>query len=309
VIVGLAASGALAWGTADTSSTSTTFYACLKSGELSNVGTTPPTCPTKSTRISWNQQGPAGVSGLNGKTVLNGSGAPSNALGTNGDFYLDTADTKLYGPKAAGAWPASGVSLVGAGGTPGANGTDGLNGKSILNGSGAPSDSAGTDGDFYLDTADTKLYGPKAAGAWPASGVSLVGATGAGGTGQSNAYEFSSEGDNVTVLVELAGGQVTIPSGANHKVFWSFSAGATHLNLNQKLLEWTMSVDGVQVNPAPAFVSLDERPALLSSSGITTLTAGTHTVSLKFRDSSPPATGYEIQVFQVRLDVIDLGTA
>src|SRR6185369_2104627 len=48
--------------------------------------------------------GPAGTNGLDGKTVLNGFGAPGGGLGVDGDFYLDTANAHLYGPKAAGAW-------------------------------------------------------------------------------------------------------------------------------------------------------------------------------------------------------------
>ncbi|HEV8622477.1 MAG TPA: hypothetical protein VGR33_06260, partial [Actinomycetota bacterium] len=35
-------------------------------------------------------------------------------------------------------------------------------------------------GDFYLDTSAWVLYGPKASGAWPGSGTSLVGPTGPG---------------------------------------------------------------------------------------------------------------------------------
>lgn len=53
-----------------------------------------------------------GERGLPGKSVLNGSGAPSNALGSNGDFYVDITNHVFYGPKAAGVWPA-GFSLVG----------------------------------------------------------------------------------------------------------------------------------------------------------------------------------------------------
>jgi len=52
-------------------------------------------------------------SGGSGNTIISGSGAPSGALGVNGDIYLDTAATRLYGPKTAGAW-GSGVSLIGA---------------------------------------------------------------------------------------------------------------------------------------------------------------------------------------------------
>src|SRR5262249_27183072 len=73
-------------------------------------------------------QGPAGPAGSNGapgapgadgKSVLNGSGAPSNSLGNNGDFYLDTASANqnLYGPKAGGVWPGSPVALKGSNGT------------------------------------------------------------------------------------------------------------------------------------------------------------------------------------------------
>ena len=55
----------------------------------------------------------AGADGADGSTILSGSGAPSSDTGANGDFYLDTDTTMLYGPKTAGAW-GSGVSLIGA---------------------------------------------------------------------------------------------------------------------------------------------------------------------------------------------------
>jgi hypothetical protein len=59
-------------------------------------------------------QGPAGTNGTNGaagangKTVLNGFGAPNNTLGTNGDFYIDTDAQEIWGPKAAGSWVGTG---------------------------------------------------------------------------------------------------------------------------------------------------------------------------------------------------------
>ena len=61
--------------TAGASSTTTTYYACLKSGALSNVGTIAPTCKSPATVISWNQTGPPGPAG---NTVLNGAGAPTD---------------------------------------------------------------------------------------------------------------------------------------------------------------------------------------------------------------------------------------
>ena len=37
-------------------------------------------------------------------TILSGSGAPAKTLGINGDFYIDTKNLNLYGPKTKGAW-------------------------------------------------------------------------------------------------------------------------------------------------------------------------------------------------------------
>lgn len=72
---------------------------------------------------AWTLQGAAGVAvnGVDGRTILNGSGAPADSLGADGDFYLDPAASILYGPKAAGDWPA-GISLKGAPGAPGGAG-------------------------------------------------------------------------------------------------------------------------------------------------------------------------------------------
>jgi len=64
-----------------------------------------PTGPTGAT-------GAAGAAGIAGKTVLNGSGVPSSALGTDGDFYIDTTATAIYGPRASGVW-GSATSLIG----------------------------------------------------------------------------------------------------------------------------------------------------------------------------------------------------
>jgi hypothetical protein len=54
----------------------------------------------------------AGTAGADGRTILNGSGAPSGGTGANGDFYIDTTADAIYGPKTAGAW-GSPTSLIG----------------------------------------------------------------------------------------------------------------------------------------------------------------------------------------------------
>ena len=59
-------------------------------------------------------------------TILNGKGTPSNSLGINGDFYIDTRSLLISGPKANGKWPAA-RSLQGA------NGIDGKDGTSVKN--------------------------------------------------------------------------------------------------------------------------------------------------------------------------------
>lgn len=71
--------------------------------------------------------GTNGTNGVDGKTVRNGSGAPSSGLGIDGDFYIDTTAKAIYGPKTSGAW-GSATSLIGPSGADGADGNDGAPG-------------------------------------------------------------------------------------------------------------------------------------------------------------------------------------
>lgn len=65
------------------------------------------------------ETGTDGTDGTDGNTILNGVGAPDNGLGVDGDFYLDTSTSELYGAKAGGVWPTPPTSLVGAKGDKG----------------------------------------------------------------------------------------------------------------------------------------------------------------------------------------------
>lgn len=58
-----------------------------------------------------------GPTGPAGASILTGTGTPSPLLGANGDMYVDktVGAVKLYGPKASGAWPGTGVELGGGG--------------------------------------------------------------------------------------------------------------------------------------------------------------------------------------------------
>ena len=93
--------------------------------------------------------GPQGVAGTNGRTLLNGTGAPAAALGADGDFYLDTAASVLYGPKGAvtaGIWPATGTGLVGPAGAAGPQGPTGLTGPQGATGATGPQGPTGATG-------------------------------------------------------------------------------------------------------------------------------------------------------------------
>ncbi|MEQ8356740.1 MAG: hypothetical protein RH942_14450 [Kiloniellaceae bacterium] len=199
--------------------------------------------------VGWNSGGtgleniapPAdGADGADGRTVLNGSGAPAAGQGSDGDFYIDTAATALYGPKAAGAWGgatsllgpqgatgaagatgATGATgAAGANGTDGADGTDGTDGKTVLNGAGAPAGGTGANGDFYIDTAATALYGPKTGGSW-GSATSLLGPQGAtGATGAPGAAGVDGA-DGVGVPAGGSTGQVLAKtSGTDYATGW-----------------------------------------------------------------------------------------
>ena len=83
------------------------------------------------------------------------AGAP--ATPAPGEIYFDTGTSTLY------FW--SGTSWLSAQGTPGPPGTSGA--STFISGTGAPTAGVGVDGSIYLDTASGKMWGPKAAGAWP----------------------------------------------------------------------------------------------------------------------------------------------
>ncbi|MEP5612558.1 MAG: hypothetical protein ABJP45_09930 [Cyclobacteriaceae bacterium] len=145
--------------------------------------------------------GPQGDAGVDGRSVLSGFGTPMSE-GEDGDFYINTSTSEIYGPKTSGSWGAP-TSLVGAAGVDGQDGADGSNGiagadgtngtngvdgadgvngqdgKTILSGAVAPT-TEGVDGDLYLNTATSDIYGPKTSGNW-GSGTSLIGASGGDG--------------------------------------------------------------------------------------------------------------------------------
>lgn len=88
----------------------------------------------------------------------------ADSISVNGQFTLPTTDG------------AANQTIVtdGAGNVSWANVSSALDGSNLLYSTGAPSDSVGTEGDFYLDIAASKLYGPKGATSWLPDDLPLI---------------------------------------------------------------------------------------------------------------------------------------
>lgn len=85
----------------------TYFLALPTSSPVVVLAAAAPADPAQSTYVP--------VAGARGNSILNDARLPVAGDGVNGDFWIDTTTTMLYGPKAAGAWPGTGVSLIGQG--------------------------------------------------------------------------------------------------------------------------------------------------------------------------------------------------
>src|SRR5439155_5738276 len=134
------------------------IYACVNnsSGTI-HVIDAAAACAGNEVKLVWNTQGPQGVKGdtgaqgiqgvkgTDGKTVLSGAGAPAATLGSDGDFYIDTAANAIYGPKASGAW-GNPTSLVGPQGAKGDTGLQGVKGDPGTQGIQGPAGANGVSG-------------------------------------------------------------------------------------------------------------------------------------------------------------------
>lgn len=103
--------------------------------------------------------GSNGADGADGSVWRDGTGAPSDSLGVNGDYYLDDATGNVY-LKTGGTYSIV-ANIKGATGAAGADGDDGAPGAAgsvWRNGSGAPSSGLGVNGDYYLDDATGDVY-------------------------------------------------------------------------------------------------------------------------------------------------------
>lgn len=241
-------------------------------------GNTGPQGPTGGTG-GTGPTGFTGPTGPHGPLILTGAGAPGPGTGVDGDFYIDTTTSELYGPKTAGAWP-PGSSIVGTTGPTGPTATQ------ILTGAGVPSPALGIDGDFYIDNLTSGLYGPKAAGSWPAP-TSLVGPSGptgatgitgitgiTGPTGTLSATCFDYTFDAATGAADPGAGNVRLNDSVNQELATQAYISATDGNADS-INAW---LDSVVNNPNGSTVKGYIRIALAADATtfiVYEITAGT----------------------------------
>ena len=132
-----------------------------------------------------------------GSQILSGNDVPTTSLGSVGDYYLNKTTMELYGPKTTEGW-GNAIGLKGAQGEKGKDGSNGNNGKdgaTILSGITAPTTSQGKVGDWYIDTQNKHLYGPKTESGW-GTGISLIGSS----SGATQKTDFLVSDDGTTLL-------------------------------------------------------------------------------------------------------------
>jgi hypothetical protein len=129
--------------------------------------------------------------------VLYGSSNPASATGKDLDTYINTVSGVFY-LKTSGSWNqvfSMQTGPQGPKGNIGETGPAGIDGKTILSDVTIPSNLIGNDGDYYMNTAVWRLYGPKTAGVWGA-GVALF-------TENSFAVILGNPEDNIALAASL----------------------------------------------------------------------------------------------------------
>ena len=179
-------------------------------------------------------------------TILNGIGAPTKTVGINGDFYIDTKNLNIYGPKKKNTWPAA-LSLrgiAGVAGTDGKSGTQGVagpDGKTVTNTTTVP----GTVGATGLTGATGSVGTTGAAGANGLAGetgtAGVAGANGAAGeTGTAGAAGTNGAAGAAGASGSAGPAGPPGPTGSTGATGAPGSAGATAISVFD-LTPWRIS--------------------------------------------------------------------
>jgi hypothetical protein len=164
--------------------TNTLFGPKSSKGWPSGVNLVGPSSDNIDPSIALQGKGQRSTSSRRG-SILKGQSNPSNEIGSDGEYYVNVETNTIFGPKNAGIWP-SGVNMIG----PSESGSNMINGQAsinkknalamnqtiVLSGLSDPSNRAGENGDYYLNTKTNQLFGPKSSDKWP-NGVNMVGPT------------------------------------------------------------------------------------------------------------------------------------
>jgi hypothetical protein len=172
-------------------------------------------------------------------TILSGIGVPSKTLGINGDFYIDTKNANLYGPKTNGVWklttslrplPTKASPTV-----PGATGSTGATGSAGASGLVGPRGLPGATGDRGATGAAGTNGLPGAAGTNGLPGTAgapgtpgIAGAPGTPGTAGApgSSGTISGSQSSITFADQLLG---TAGSPTSSDAFGSFEAGKSYV--------------------------------------------------------------------------------
>jgi hypothetical protein len=160
-------------------------------------------------------------------TILSGVGVPSKTLGINGDFYIDTKNANLYGPKTKGVWKLT-TSLrplptKASPNVPGATGTTGATGSAGASGLIGPRGLPGATGEKGATGAAGTNGLPGTAGTNGLPGT--AGAPGAPGAAGSSGTVLGSQ-SSITFANQLSG---TAGSPTSSDAFGSFDAGKSYV--------------------------------------------------------------------------------
>jgi len=181
----LLAAGGVAWAgtTSSRKGGSHVIHACVQpaqGGDTAREISLPSrgeSCPKGDIPISWNERGRPGRRGAKGAAGAMGASGPQGTPGAQGTTGArgETGPQGLQGRQGE-------TGAIGPRGATGPQGTTGEAGRTVLNGKGAPSESTGSEGDFYIDTTTAAIWGPKGASGWSGTGpTSLVGPPGVEG--------------------------------------------------------------------------------------------------------------------------------
>jgi hypothetical protein len=159
-------------------------------------------------------------------------------------MYINSTNSDVYGPKTAGGW---GGVVCNIRGTTGATGPAGYSPQYIV-AAGVPSAGLGNNGDMYINSSTSDVYGPKAAGAWGAIACNIKGLTGAQGPpgvastpqGAWSASTTYAQGDLVTYQSALYIGLVA--GNLNHVPSTSPTYWQTVVTTGQT--PWTQDISG-----------------------------------------------------------------